>query len=115
MAPTQLENIKKQLAELTSQVEQISGETIEYNFTQEQMVAFVEELHSYFLDKVRGDMSSIDFIDNDSFYELSLDGNQICVELDTNEISSYFIDTLEDIDEDEIKTTVDDVYNSIKK
>lgn len=114
MAPTQLESIKKQLAELTSQVEQISGEVIEYTFTQEQMVGFVEQLHGYFLQRVKNDIEYVDAIDDDSFYEISLDGNEICVELDTSAISSYFLDTIGDMDEDEIIVTVDNLYNDIK-
>lgn len=112
-----LEEIKKQLAELTAQVNELSETKSDdgmYHFTEEEMIKFVERLHEGFEESLEYNLSGISF-DTDSV-SLSLNGNEIEIEIDSDDIKDTIISELDfDLDEDSIKDTITDIYKYIKK
>lgn len=109
-----LEEIKKQIAELVLKVDELENNSEGgYHFTEDEMVKFVLKLHNEFVSQMEDGIEQIDF-DSDCV-DLSLYGTTIEVEIDSKEIKRSLSEELEfDLDDDSIKVTVDSIYKSIK-
>ena len=124
----ELEKLKAQQAEMLKKMEEIndaiehlkitSDETDDgevYTFTKEEMVAFVRSFHSAFLEAAEETINDMDF--NDScYYDLSLHGNEIEVEIDSNTIAGDIITEMDmDNDDDVVLDSINSAYNKVKK
>lgn len=112
---TNLDQLKQELAELTEKVNAFSTTTTtgEYVFTKEQMVTFVKELHSQFTEKVESDLEGLEIDTENISLELSYD-NRIEITYD-GDIHSSAVDCISYYDNDEIETTIDDLYSRVKE
>jgi len=123
----ELEKLKAQQAEMLKKMEEIndaiehlevtSDETDEevYTFTKEEMVAFVRSFHSAFLEAAEETINDMDF-NNSCYYDLSLHGNEIEVEIDSSTIASDIANEMDmDDDEESILDTVNSIYDRVKK
>ena len=109
-----VEQIKKQLAELTAKVNELGKTDIDnvYSFTQEEMVHFVTQLHEGFVDSLKSNANHLDFEDA---IELDLCGREIEVNVDNRQICDVFVDECcPDLDEDAVMATVSEIYRNIK-
>lgn len=108
-----IEEIKKQLDELTKAVNEISEQdtTEKFVFTKEQMIAFVTELVNNIEETVGEAVRSYDI--DDDVVELSMDyGREISVNIDTHSITSGIMDEIDlNMSEDDIIDTVNEFFS----
>ena len=107
---TQLEEIKAQLAELTTKVESLNENEGEYTFTKKQLEAFITAIMDGFIEDIRSDIKDMNF--DEDVVELELDYNRtIQVTIDSNEIARAVND---EIDFDVNELPIDEFYNDAK-
>lgn len=113
-----LEEIKKQLNELAVQIDELSKPKLEddgmYHLTEAEMVKFVknfiEDCESRVGDCIRNARFDTDAV------ELSLNGNEIEIEIDDNLIHEEVISELDfDYSEDELMDSIHIYYRNAKK
>lgn len=112
-----LEEIKKQIAELVIQVDELAQSQQtggDYVFTQEQMIKFVEKMHENFLVGAKSNIEDNCSIDEDVI-ELSMYDKTIEVEINQSQIFDLIADAMDQgFDEDEITTDINIIYKQVK-
>lgn len=121
-----LEEIKSQLADLTSKINKIGSMVMEmedtqtvvdYVFTKEQMYKFVSDLHDGFLEGTHLNLTSHFEADTDCV-DLDLCGNEIIVEINNRSIIDGVISCIDDnsdLDKESVEATVNEIYKNLQR
>jgi len=103
-----------ELEDMEDEIDETDDEEV-YIFTKEEMVSFVITLHTAFSEATEQTIKDMDFNDS-SYYDLSLHGNEIEVEIDSSTIASDIANEMDmDDDEESILDTVNSIYDRVKK
>ena len=107
---TQLEEIKAQLAELTTKVESIKENEGEYTFTIKQLEKFITSIVDGFIEDVKSNIDNIHFSDEIVELELSY-SREIEVSIDSAAIAGMVSDELSF---DVHTIDINDYYDEVK-
>lgn len=110
-----LEEIKKQIAELVLKVDELEKTENDgmYHFNEDELISFVLKLNDSFIDQMNRGISRVCF--DDDCVNLDLYGREIQIEIDSDEIRRNLESELEfDLDKESIKDTIADIYKTIK-
>jgi hypothetical protein len=108
-----VEQIKAQLAALTAKVNELGEtKTVDYVFTEKEMIKFVSDLHEGFTTSLRHNMRHLDFEDA---VELDLCDRNIEVSINNELVINTVVDSCDtDLDNNAILDTVAEIYRNIK-
>lgn len=110
-----IQEIKTQLEELITKVNELEHSTSEYTFTKEEMIKFVIQLNEQFVKDLKSNIRNASF-DADSIVDLDFDSYSRTIEvtIDESALANIIEDELVSMDEDYIIPTVDNIYTDLK-